>query len=153
MKLKQFCIPSANKTFLANNRGFTLTEVIVAFALLVIGVLAVLNMLSVSMNSNLKATRLSVANNLAQAALEDICAKRIDDPLFSSSTTTPQTYDLDPDSSATSITIKGAGTYSATYSITLGTASTVNEGNITISVTVTGTGISPVTLTGFKRGV
>lgn len=132
------------------NKGFTLTEVLVALTLLAIGVMAVVTMFTVAMSANLKASRFSVANNLGQAALEDILAKDISDPIFSSNATA--TYDLDPNSSATSLSVKGAGTYNATYSITLGTnTNSICTGNAMVSVIISGTGITSMTFSSYKR--
>lgn len=144
-------ILTVDKKSYINSRGFTLAEVLVALTLLAIGVMAVVSMFMISMNANQKAARLSVANNLGQAALEDVLAKNIDDPLFASSST-DVIYDLDRNSAATSITINGAGTYTAKYSVTLGTSSnSICTGNVMVAVTVQGPGLSPITLSSFKR--
>jgi len=148
---KNNILPSVDKSSIINNNGFTLVEVLVALTLMAIGVMAVVTMFMVSMSANLKASRFSAASNLGQAALEDILAKKIDDPIFSSSSTNV-IYDLAPNNAATSITITGAGTFSATYSITLGTSvNSICAGNVMVVVTVNGPSITPVTFSSFKR--
>ncbi|MBW4054435.1 MAG: prepilin-type N-terminal cleavage/methylation domain-containing protein [Proteobacteria bacterium] len=150
-KSNNYSLLPVDKSSFANNKGFTLVEVLVALTLLLIGVMAVVSMFVVSMSANQKAARYSVANNLGQAALEDILAKGIDDPLFVNNST-DVSYDLDPNSAATSITVTGAGTYTATYSITIGTSSnSICAGNVMVAVTIHGPGFSPMTLSGFKR--
>lgn len=55
-----------------NQNGFTLVELLVAITLMVIGVLAVIGMQTVALQSNSIANQLSVATSLASEALEDI---------------------------------------------------------------------------------
>ena len=149
--------PPVDKSLVANNKGFTLAEVLVALTLLAVGVIAVVCMFTVSMHANLKANQYTAANNLAQEALEDILAKDITDPVFASanSGTTygyPVTNPGTNTSAATTFTVTGAGTYTLTYTITLGTvANGIGTENASVLVNITGSGIVGMNFTGFKR--
>jgi prepilin-type N-terminal cleavage/methylation domain-containing protein len=57
---------------LPGNRGFTLTEVMIAIAVFSIGLLGIAQTLVVVINTNLTARQITTATILAQAALEDI---------------------------------------------------------------------------------
>lgn len=131
---------------LSNQRGFTLVEMMVAVLLMTVGIFALISMQTVSMKGNSISMKLSVATSLAQEVMEDIASWRADDTRLTTAGT--QTYDLDPKSTATAMTIPGAGTYNATYSVTAGPT----DGTVRISVTVAGGGRS-VTVTGLKRTV
>ncbi|CAG0941330.1 hypothetical protein ANRL1_00500 [Anaerolineae bacterium] len=133
-------------TPLKNQHGFTLVEMLVAILLMTVGIFALVGMQTVSMNANSISMKLSVATSLAQEVLEDIVSWRPNDSRLT--TAGPQTYDLDPKPTATSITIQGAGTYSATYITTAGPT----DGTVRVTVTVTG-GDRSVTITGLKRTV
>ena len=153
-------LPNKNTAFpfaksVANNKGFTLAEVMVALTLLAIGVMAVVSLFTVSMHSNQKANQYTAANNLAQQALEDILAKSITDPVYAQSTTLTTYYPVTNPSTTSSPTpfiVTGAGTYTITYVITLGTtANGIGTENASVAVSITGTGIVGMTFTGFKR--
>jgi type IV pilus modification protein PilV len=138
-------------------RGFTLLEVLISLLLLSVGVMAVVSMFSVSMHANLMANQHTVANNLGQAALEDILAKDITDPVFGATTSGTLYYPVTfpaTTSSPTTTTVTGAGTYTTTYSVTVGSdANGIGSENAMVSVTVTGPGIisSGLTFSGLKR--
>lgn len=104
-------------TIVRNEKGFTLLEMLVAVSLMAVGLLAAVSMQGIAINSNAIANRLSVANLLAQKVAEDLHSRQVSDPIFTTAVTNV-TYDLDPQTNATSLTIPGAGTYTATYSIT-----------------------------------
>jgi type IV pilus modification protein PilV len=61
-----------NRSYLRNQQGFTLVEILVAMTLMVIGVFAVIGMQVVALQSNSIANQLTVATSLASEALEDI---------------------------------------------------------------------------------
>ena len=140
------------KRLQGNERGFTMVEMLIAILLMTIGLLAVLTMQDVALNANSISMRLTVATSLSQEALEDILAWDPDNHAELKTSTANAVYDLDPNASATSITVPGAGSYNATYTTTVGPASGIPKGLTKVIVTVTGAGRS-VTVTGFKRTV
>lgn len=125
----------------ANQKGFTLVELLVAILLMTVGIFAVIAMQTTSMNANSIAMRLSVATSLAQEVLEDIASWPPNDPRL----TPTGIYDLDPESKSDTKTIDGT-TYEARYT----TAAGPTAGVIEVRVTVTGGGRS-VAITGYKR--
>lgn len=137
-----------------SERGFSLVELLIAITILAIGLLAVAGMQSTAISSNAWANRLSTATSLAQEVMEDLLAKDATDVIFSATSTAA--YDLCPDAlatppattcPATSITISGAGTFSATRTITINNPVT---GTVKIDVSVTDQ-TRTVTFTGYKR--
>ena len=99
-----------------NERGFSLVEMLIAITLLAIGLLAVAGMQSTAINANSFANKLSTATALAQEVMEDLLARDSTAAIFQADTN-DNVYDLDPDTAATSITITGAGTFTAAYDI------------------------------------
>jgi hypothetical protein len=73
------------------------------------------------MHSNSIANKLSAATSIAQQVMEDLTARKIDDPLLNSTNANINyNFNLNPMAAAVySITVPGAGTYSATYSTTV----------------------------------
>lgn len=139
------------KRLLGTQHGFTMVEMLIAILLLTVGLLAVLTMQDVAINSNSISMRLTVATSFAQEALEDILSWKSDDPRITTAAANV-VYDLDPNTSATTMTVPGGGSYSATYTTTVGPASGIPDGITRVVVTVTGGGRT-VTVTGFKRTV
>lgn len=133
---------------LINQQGFSLVELLVAISILSIALLAVAGMQVVALNANSLANGLTVASSLAQAAMEDIMSWDPNGGAFDASASNV-TYDLDPKTAATSLTISGAGTFSATYSIN---TATPGSGVVEIQVRVTGGGRN-VSVTSYKRVV
>ena len=139
-------------------RGFTILELLVALSLLAIGLLATASMQGIAMNANSIANRLSVAASLGQQVAEDFLSRKIADPVLNTASV-DLTYDLDPLSAATSITIPGAGTYDARYSITpnavVDGASQTGTTQIDVSIryTVKDGSTKVVTYTTYKRVV
>lgn len=69
------------KTFLLkDNRGFTLTEIMIALAVFTIGILAVNAMQTASIKGNSKARQITEAGNLASDRIEKIITLDYDDP-------------------------------------------------------------------------
>ncbi len=139
------------KRLLRTQHGFTMVEMLIAILLMTVGLLAVLTMQDVAINANSISMRLTVATSLAQEVLEDILSWKFDDPRITT-TAANVVYKWPPNSSAPSISVPGAGSYSATYTTTVGPATGIPDGITRIVVTVTGGGRS-VTVTGFKRTV
>lgn len=139
------------KRLSGNESGFTMVEMLIAILLMTVGLLAVLTMQDVALNANSISMRLTVATSLAQEALEDILSWQSNDPKITTNNTNV-VYMWPPNSSATSISVPGAGSYSATYTTTVGPASGVPDGITRVDVTVTGGGRS-IKVTGFKRTV
>ena len=136
------------KNICRNQQGFTLAELLVALTIFAIGLLAVAGMQVTAIRTNSRSNTMTVATSMAQRVMEDILSRDPINPFF----VTPgsdETYDLDRDSAATTVSVEGAGSYSATYSVTPDTP----VANVTqITVTVNG-GNRTVTLTGFKRAI
>lgn len=128
--------------------GFTLVELLAALTIFAIGLLAVAGMQVTAIRANSRSNTMTVATSMAQRVMEDILSRDSIDPFFATPGSN-QTYDLDRDSAATTVSVEGAGTYNATYSV----APDTPVANVTqIFVTVNG-GNRTVTLTGFKRAI
>lgn len=140
------------KRLLGTQHGFTMVEMLIAILLMSVGLLAVLTMQDVALNANSISNRLTVATSLAQETLEDILSWDPDAHADLKASTANAVYDLDPNTSATSIAVPGAGSYSARYTTTVGPASGIPDGITRVVVTVTGGGRS-ITVSGFKRTV
>ncbi len=80
-----------------NDRGFTLTEIMIALAVFTIGILAVNAMQTASIKGNSKARQITEASNLATDRIEKIIALDYDDPALNDSDGdgTDQDADLD----------------------------------------------------------
>jgi type IV pilus assembly protein PilV len=104
-----------------NMRGFTLLELLIAITFLATGLLAAATMQGVAMNANSYANRISVATMVGQLVAEDLCSLKNTDTLLHTSVTNA-TYNrlFDPAtkaSTASTVSIPGAGTFSAQYDI------------------------------------
>jgi len=137
----------------SNEKGFTLVELLVALTLMTIGILAMVQMQIVAMQSNSMANRLSVATSLSQEVMDDIQSWDINTPpvngAFTANSANVVYARLGAGLNASSITFPDSGTYSAVYTITLVPPDLTTA---FISVTVTGGGRT-VTLTSLKRVV
>lgn len=128
--------------------GFTLIEVLIALSIFSIGLLSIAGMQGTAIRANSRANTLSVATSIAQGVMEEILARDSDASLFASDVANV-TWDLAPGVSATTLSLDGAGTYSATYTID---ADNPVSDVTRVDVSVTG-GNRTVTLTGFKRTI
>lgn len=136
---------------LKTNKGFSLVELLVAITLLTVGILSMVQMQVVAIQSNAHANRLSVATGLAQEVMDDILAWDVNNPPVADIFTTPTTtaaYDRLSFSTPTkSVSMPGTDIFTASYTITLVQPDLTSA---FIAVTVTGSG-KTVTLTGIKR--
>jgi type IV pilus assembly protein PilV len=133
-----------------SQKGFTLLELLVALTIFAIGLLSIAGMQITAIQSNSKSNTLGVRAALAQRVMEDISSKDPSDPFFDAAVPNA-VFDLEPDDNTeTSLTLEGAGTYSARYTVTIDDPVT----NVTrIVVTVTGPSNRTSTLTTFKRSL
>jgi len=118
----------------SNEKGFTLVELLVALTLMAIGILAVVQMQIVAIQSNAIAQRLTVATNIAQGVMDDILSWDVNHPpsfapakTFAVSTPEAQVTFLTDPRLATArdqltLTFPDSGTYRAFYTITLNPA-------------------------------
>jgi type IV pilus modification protein PilV len=102
--------------------GFTLLELLIAIFLLAIGLLAAATMQGIAMNSNTYANRISVGTMVGQQVAEELTSLIITNPLLTADSLTDVTYNrmFDPatgTSTASTVSIQGAGTFSAAYTI------------------------------------
>jgi type IV pilus assembly protein PilV len=108
-----------NKT--KSQAGFTLIELLIAVTILACGLLATATMQGIAMNANSTANRLSVANSLGQQVADDLVSLSSLNSLLTTSVsnaTYNRMYDpLAPTVPASSVSIPGAGTFTAAYSI------------------------------------
>ena len=131
-----------------NEGGFSLIELLVAITILSVGLFALAEMQTIALKKTSISHNISVATSLAQEVMDDVLAYDPSNPKLNSSQTF--NYIFDPTTNATSIQVAGAGSLSATVTTTINTPAI---GTTWIVVTVTGSGIQPVTLAGFKRVV
>ena len=136
---------------LSDRKGFSLIELLVAIAVLSVGLLAVAGLQGTAMKANFFANRMSVAASLAQGVMEDVTSWGIADPRLHV-TAAEVVYDLDQDTAETGIIVPGAGTYRATFS------TAVNDPVAGVTrIVVTVNDLAPfgaaraVSLTGYQR--
>lgn len=97
--------------------GFTLLELLVAMSILSIGLLGLATMLSTGIGTDRFAHMVAVEGSVGSSVMEELTSRDGSDPMFASNVTSA-TYDLDPDTAATSRLVNGR-TYSATYTVTV----------------------------------
>ena len=146
-----------------NNKGFSMVELLVAITLMAVGILAVVQMQVVGLQSGRIANSLSVATGLANEVMEDVQSWDLTNPpvvnLFTPSapnyTLGNQAYTrFQATRDQANITIPSAGTFTAVYNVTLiqNPGQTDDLQTARITVTVTGGGRS-VTITSYRRVV
>jgi prepilin-type N-terminal cleavage/methylation domain-containing protein len=101
--------------------GFSLLELLIAIAILAIGLLAAATMQGVAMNANSYANRISVGTMVGQQVAEDLCSLKITDPLLHTAVANA-TYNrlFDPAtmaSTAGAVLMPGTGTFSAQFDV------------------------------------
>ncbi len=121
--------------------GFSLIELLIAIALLSVGLLAVAGMQGVGINANSQAINLTVATSLAEQAMEDFLSRELADPVVNTEAANVLYAPIN------NLTVTGAGTFTARYSVALNQPVT---GASRITVTVA-SGSRAVTLISFKR--
>lgn len=95
-----------------NQKGFTLLELLVAVSLMAIGLLAVVSMQAVAINSNSIANRSAVATAFGQGVMDEILARPITDALLNTSTGGFVLY-VAPTYLSSDVTVTNAGIYRA----------------------------------------
>jgi len=134
-------------TMKTDQKGFTLLELLVAMSILTVGLLGLASMMTSGIGSGRFAHTVAVEGSVGSLAVEELTSRDGDDPVFAS-TVAGATYDLDPDSAATTRVVNGR-TYSATYSVTPNSPVT---GVAAVSVSITSGGRT-VTLNAFKSTI
>lgn len=116
-------------------QGFTLVEVLIAMTILAIGLLAIADMQVTAMSARTFSHNISTVDSLASGVLEDIMSWSPDDARLATSGTYDWDFDQTTKGVVDPVTIGGAGTYTATYTIV---ANAPAEKMTTITVTVRG---------------
>ncbi len=99
-----------------SQNGFTLLELLVAMAIIAVGLLAAASMQGVAVNANSVSNKVSVGSSLAQQVAEDLLSSSSTGTILTTSGT--YNYKLDPANNSNLITIRGSGTYRAQYTTT-----------------------------------
>ena len=76
-----------------DSNGFTLIEVMISMVVLVVGMIAVMSLVSIVMKGNLSSNRMTTATTIAQDKMEELIAMDIDDILIDSGTDTTHNID------------------------------------------------------------
>ena len=133
--------------------GFTLIELLVAVVVLSVGLLAIAGMQITAIRGNASANVISTKTSVAEGILEEILSWSILDPRLTADSTNT-TWDFDPEQAGVQpvLTLEGAGSYSAVYSIDANYNGVDNLTRVEVVVTSTRTGV-PTRLVGFKRTI
>ena len=130
-----------------SDSGFSLIEVLIAMAVFLIGIMAIASMQTESIRHNARSNVRSVSVSLAQGILDQILAFDEGNAVFDADNANI-VWDLAPASAATTLTVAGGGTYSASWSVDSGNPV---AGLARIDVTVTDQLGRSSILTGYKR--
>jgi type IV pilus assembly protein PilV len=107
--------------------GFTLLELLIAVTILALGLLAAATMQSVAINANSEANKVSAATLICQQAADELSSLNVSDAssynLLTTATISDVVYNrfynpVTNLSTATTVSMQGAGTFNARYSIT-----------------------------------
>jgi len=107
-----------------------------------VALFAMAKMQTVAMSSGSIAHKITVANALGREAMEDILSW---DPAAASLNTSVSNVAY-----ANNVSLAGAGTFNITYTTTVNTPAV---GTTRVDITVTGNGVQPVVLIGYKKVV
>ncbi|MCK4536041.1 MAG: type IV pilus modification protein PilV [Desulfuromonadales bacterium] len=131
--------------------GFSMIELLIAVVILAIGLLGLAELQVTAIKVNAHSDSITVANALAQKAVEDIAAMSAEDDIFA----TPVTGDT---WAGSPFTISGAGVYNVTYDVVPNYETVTGLSQITIHVrsdnvvaNVLGNKVRSVDVITFKR--
>ncbi len=96
--------------FKNSQSGFSLIELLLAMMILAVGLLGLAQLQITAITANAQSDSITVANALAQKAIEDIAAMSADEAIFSTAVT-GATWAGSP------FTVEGAGAYNVTYDV------------------------------------
>jgi len=139
----------------ARQDGFTLVELLIAITIFAIGLLAIAGMQITSIRGNSTANIVTSATAVGEGVLEEILSWDGSTPVFATTPPSPLVWNFGTTGSpASTVSIDGGGTFSATYTVAPDYEGVSNISRIEVTVTqVSGVLHRPVTLVGFKRRI